>query len=217
MSSERQKQFNKSLVSLNLKKNRKKTEENEKNNEKNDKLGTLINQLKSSSFQIENMTNSMLGQIPLTQSRIIPINESNINTNINFNNNLQNTNNTYASSMNNFNLYNTNYNFNNLKPSNLNSDNFKFKTFSQRVDNNPQDYYENDIDTKIDFKIINYFQFQSKNLPEIKELNESNFDERKIEEINKEKEENEKLKKEIESIKKLREEQEKINKQEDEK
>ena len=217
MSSERQKQFNKSLVSLNLKKNRKKTEENEKNNEKNDKLGTLINQLKSSSFQIENMTNSMLGQIPLTQSRIIPINESNINTNINFNNNLQNTNNTYASSMNNFNLYNTNYNFNNLKPSNLNSDNFKFKTFSQRVDNNPQDYYENDIDTKIDFKIINYFQFQSKNLPEIKELNESNFDEKKIEEINKEKEENEKLKKEIESIKKLREEQEKINKQEDEK
>ena len=44
MSSERQKQFNKSLVSLNLKKNRIKTEENEKNNEKNDKLGTLINQ-----------------------------------------------------------------------------------------------------------------------------------------------------------------------------
>ena len=200
--------MSKSLISLNFKKNRKKKNENDKNNE----IGNLMNKLKSSTIQIKNMTNSILEDIPLTKSTIIPIYESNIQPN----NNSQNITNQNFSNLNNINLRNSNFNYSNLFESNifdsnLNSENLDKKKLAKSVVINPK----NDIDTKIDFTLINYFQIYKKHLPVIKELTDDNLIDSKIEKINEEKEENEKLKKEIEQIKKLREEQEKQNKEED--
>ena len=169
MSSKGKNEMSKSLISLNFKKNRKEKNENDKNNE----IGNLMNKLKNSTIQIKNMTNSILEDIPLTKSTIIPIYESNIQPN----NNSQNIKNQNFSNLNNINLRNSNLFESNIFDSNLNSENLQKKQLAKSVVINPK----NDIDTKIDFTLINYFQIYKKHLPVIKELTDDNLIDSKIE------------------------------------
>ena len=236
------KQFSQSLIGLKLKKNKlRNKEENKKEDNNNDELGNLLNKLKASQMKINNITNSIIGDvylnnnklntiqeetnfnnIPLAQSKLISIEEENDDNNNNYNENNNNNNiNNNNNNINNINNNNNNNNNDNNKKFYNNFTNFspvKLKSVSQSVFNNnfnPINKIEDDIDTNVDFTIINYFKYNDKKafLEEKKELENKKIEE----ELLRRKKENEELKKEIEEIQKEREEQERKNKENEEK
>ena len=155
------------------------------------------------------------------------INTNNDNNNIintNNNNNIinNNKNNIFIKNKKNNNLYNSNiYNknnyFDNDNNNNINLSPNKLKSVSKSAINNfvPKNIIDDDIDTNVDFTIINYFKYNDKEeiFAEKKEIEKKKIEE----ELLRRKKENENLKKEIEEIKKQREEQERKNKENEEK
>ena len=237
------KQFSQSLIGLKLKKNRiRNKEENKKeDNNNNDQLSNLINKLKESQMKINTISNSIIGDvyinqlnpiqeetyfnnIPLAKSKLMSIeeeNDDNNNINNDNNNNINNNNNDNNNNINNNinqnnNNYNNDFNYNSNYNNNLSP--IKLKSVSKSVFNNnlnPINKLEDDIDTNIDFTIINYFKYNDKK--EFLEEKKKSDNKKIEEELLRRKKENDNLKKEIEEIQKQREEQERKNKENEEK